>query len=164
MSYNTRLQNNNTSLEGNNTDLQSILNTINNLPAATESIDLDAEIAAQDTIISQIQEALANKTSNNGGASFDTCTVEFTNRNYFYQLTTIDNGVVTLISDSIGYNGATVYNVLCNSIAIIEPMFVEIDRITVDGSENGVWYNSEYGTITIPNKSGQTVVVNVETI
>lgn len=148
-------------LQNNNTDLQNLINKANDLP---DAINLDAEITAQDTVISQIQEALANKTSNNGGASVDTCTVEFSGDNYTYQLTTIDNGVVTLINGAPGYGSiSTVYNVLCNSIAIIEPMFTQMNSITVDGSYNGVWYNYEYGTITIPNKSGQTVVVNVET-
>ena len=61
MSYNQKLQNNNTALEGNNIDLQSILNTINELPSAGTSENLDAEITAQENIIAQIQSALEGK-------------------------------------------------------------------------------------------------------
>lgn len=64
MSYKTKLQTNNDNLEGNNVDLQSILNTINELPAAgggTE--DLDAEITEQEGLIEQIQTMLDGKAS-----------------------------------------------------------------------------------------------------
>lgn len=64
MSYKTKLQTNNENLEGNNIDLQSILNTINELPAAgggTE--DLDAEITEQEGLIEQIQTMLDGKAS-----------------------------------------------------------------------------------------------------
>lgn len=49
MSYKTKLQTNNDNLEGNNIDLQSILNTINELPAAGGGIDTsDATATAAD--------------------------------------------------------------------------------------------------------------------
>lgn len=49
MSYKTKLQTNNNNLEGNNIDLQSILNTINDLPEATPSLDTsDATATAAD--------------------------------------------------------------------------------------------------------------------
>ena len=73
MSYNTRLQNSNTSLEGNNTDLQTILNKINDLPSATQSENLDAEMSAQttalseqDTMIASIVTALEGKAAGGG--------------------------------------------------------------------------------------------------
>lgn len=76
MSYNTRLQNNNTSLEGNNTDLQTILNKINELPSATQSENLDAEMSAQttalseqDAMIASIATALEGKAVGGGGAT-----------------------------------------------------------------------------------------------
>lgn len=63
MSYNTRLQNNNTSLEGNNTDLQTILNKINELPSATQSENLDAEMSAQTTALSEQDAMIASITT-----------------------------------------------------------------------------------------------------
>lgn len=51
MSYKTKLQTNNDNLEGNNIDLQSILNTINELPAAGGGIDTsDATATAADIL------------------------------------------------------------------------------------------------------------------
>ena len=64
MSYKTKLQTNNDNLEGNNIDLQSILNTINELPAAGgRTEDLDAEITEQEGLIEQIQTMLDGKVS-----------------------------------------------------------------------------------------------------
>jgi hypothetical protein len=64
MSYKTKLQTNNDNLEGNNIDLQSILNTINELPAAGSGTeDLDAEITEQEGLIEQIQTMLEDKVS-----------------------------------------------------------------------------------------------------
>lgn len=62
MSYKTKLQTNNENLEGNNIDLQTILNTINELPAAGGSTEnLDAEITEQEGLIEQIEAALVGK-------------------------------------------------------------------------------------------------------
>lgn len=75
MSYKTKLQINNENLEGNNIDLQSILNTINELPAAgggTE--DLDAEITEQEGLIEQIEAALVGK-AGGGEISIITTTI-----------------------------------------------------------------------------------------
>jgi hypothetical protein len=78
MDYKNKLQTNNTALEGNNLDLQTILNTINSLPEAGSgaSVNLDAEITAQDAVIAQIQSALEGKTSNNLDTSDATATAE----------------------------------------------------------------------------------------
>lgn len=80
MNYKTRLQANNTEVQNNNVDLQSILNTINSLPTAT---NLDTEITeqeeisiSQDTIIDQIQAALEGKAGNNLDTSDATATAE----------------------------------------------------------------------------------------
>jgi hypothetical protein len=78
MDYKNKLQTNNTALEGNNLDLQTILNTINSLPetGSGESVNLDAEITAQDAVIAQIQSALEGKSSNNLDTSDATATAE----------------------------------------------------------------------------------------
>ena len=64
MDYKVKLQNNNNVFKDNNTDLQSILNTINELPAAGGATeDLDAEITEQEGLIEQIQTMLDGKAS-----------------------------------------------------------------------------------------------------
>lgn len=55
-----------TRLQTNNTDLQGLIDKANNLPDAGSTEDLSAELAAQDALILQIEEALAGKA---GGAS-----------------------------------------------------------------------------------------------
>lgn len=102
MSYKTKLQTNNDNLEGNNIDLQSILNTINELPAAgggTE--DLDAEITEQEGLIEQIEAALVGKAA--GGVVLPEYELSTRTINYettdteticFKYLTPNENGVV----------------------------------------------------------------------
>lgn len=137
MSYKTKLQTNNDNLEGNNIDLQSILNTINNLPAA-----------------------------GGGGAEIDTCTVEFesdTRCNVY--LTTIENSASSLSEYEIAnYVGLIQENVLCNSLALISSNIAggEITNILVDGEIANTLYRSlEYGIIIIPSKKNETVVVSI---
>lgn len=63
MDYKVKLQNNNNVFRDNNTDLQAVLETINNLPAAGASENLDAEITEQEDLIEQIQTMLEDKVS-----------------------------------------------------------------------------------------------------
>lgn len=60
MDYKVKLQNNNNVFRDNNTDLQAVLETINNLPEATVSENLDEEIATQEEKIASQDELIAN--------------------------------------------------------------------------------------------------------
>lgn len=78
MDYKVKLQNNNNVFRDNNTDLQAVLETINNLPEAGVSENLDEEIAtqeekiaSQDELIASIAAALEGKAAG-GGNSFKT--------------------------------------------------------------------------------------------
>lgn len=111
MSYKTKLQTNNDNLEGNNIDLQSILNTINELPAAgggTE--DLDAEITEQEGLIEQIEAALVGKA---GGGSI--ITPEY-----------------NMVKTTLNYN--TNYNITISYLGLNENGLLENKIETLDGT------------------------------
>ena len=76
MDYKVKLQNNNNVFRDNNTDLQAVLETINNLPEAGVSENLDEEIttqeekiASQDELIASITAALEGKAAGGGNSS-----------------------------------------------------------------------------------------------
>jgi hypothetical protein len=76
MDYKVKLQNNNNVFKDNNTDLQAVLETINNLPTAGISENLDEEIAtqeekiaSQDELIAGIAAALEGKAAGGGSSS-----------------------------------------------------------------------------------------------
>lgn len=84
-------------LENNTINLQSILNAVNNLPnAGSATEDLEAELAAQETLITNITTALQNKVTGSGaGGSVETCNVVLScpaNFNLMYHY--VDNGEI----------------------------------------------------------------------
>ena len=174
MDYKNKLQTNNTALEGNNLDLQTILNTINSLPEAGsgESVNLDAEITAQDAVIAQIQSALEGKAASGGSASIDTCTIiPFDSGNFginnvperylAYTFTTINDGVIT-IGDA-GYRD-TMSNVICGSVLHIDATMSEIDpaNLRLDGEESYSWFNEGSAIFIVPYKNGETISFTLE--
>lgn len=88
MDYKVKLQNNNNVFKGNNTDLQAVLETINNLPEAGVSENLDEEIAtqeekiaSQDELIAGIAAALEGKAAG-GGKTTKTINIEWCDYEY----------------------------------------------------------------------------------
>ena len=177
MDYKVKLQNNNNVFRDNNTDLQAVLETINNLPAAGVSENLDEEIAtqeekiaSQDELIASIEAALEGKAAG-GGAEIDTCTVTLSGGEYTMSLITIENGTVCTTSYAPGlsnYNSLTIYNVICNSMALISPTaFLRIKSAYINEEEitDYIHYNADSGDIVfeIPNEKNTILNIRVET-
>lgn len=79
MSNKTILQTNNTNLASYTDRVTALINTANSLPEAGggSTEDLEAELAAQETLIANITTALQNKASggSGGGSALETCDV-----------------------------------------------------------------------------------------
>lgn len=172
MSYKTKLQTNNNNLEGNNIDLQSILNTINNLPAAGSGTeDLDAEITEQEGLIEQIEAALVGKAAG-GGIEIETCTVEIippankNNLRYFgISLNVLeDKKIVESYAGGIDFeqgNHIIVENVVCGSFIWFEHNMTSDYNIFIDDKEIP-WYDSMINLGSIPYKNNGIVTIELQ--
>ena len=168
MDYKNKLQTNNTALEGNNLDLQTILNTINSLPEAGSgaSVNLDAEITAQDAVIAQIQSALEGKAAS-GNTSIDTCTImplNFNNssvRYLCYTFTTINNGAIA--TEDAGFENI-MNNVICGSALHVDATMSYIDpaNLRLDGEEPYSWFSEASAIFIVPYKNGETISFTLE--
>ena len=151
-------------LQNNNVDLQNLINKANDLP---DAVNLDAEITAQDTVISQIQEALANKSSNNGGTSVDTCTLKLVYSTFSVgcsiKATVIIDGIITGMSDIISIS-KSIDNVVCGSYVILTPppfnYFVD-NIIRIDGTESTI-SDTEFVSFIVPNKKDGIVEIEID--
>ena len=173
MDYKVKLQNNNNVFRDNNTDLQAVLETINNLPEASVSENLDEEIAtqeekiaSQDELIASIAAALEGKAAG-GGSGVDTCTVRFVSAgrvqfNGLCLYTTCVDGNITHQSytNNSSYTfDITLENVVCDSLVIFDwQEGISMFGIAIEGSstashiEEGYYYNMNSPCFKAPSE------------
>ena len=182
MDYKVKLQNNNNVFRGNNTDLQAVLETINNLPEAGVSENLDEEIttqeekiASQDELIAGIAAALEGKAA--GGGSVDTCTVRFVSTslvrfNGLCLYTTCVDGNITHQSytgDASYTFDITLENVICNSLIIFDwQEGMHMFGITIEGSstashiDEGEYYNMNSPCFKAPSEANAICTITFD--
>lgn len=112
----------NTELQSNNTDLQSLIDKANALP---DKVNIDTELATQDSLISQIATALEGKSAGSGGASVETCTVQISATGFplVGYVATLFDGTEYQASTAYNNNGlgvVTLENVVCGSAVMVQ--------------------------------------------
>lgn len=118
MTYNTELQ-------SNNTDLQSLIDKASALP---DKVNIDAELATQDSLISQIATALEGKSS----SGIETCTVKITvNGSEIGEViyTTVENNIPVAKSQTVG--AALTIIVLCGSSLVLNESLARVSHTLV---------------------------------
>ena len=97
MSNKTILQTNNTNLASYTDRVNALITKANNLPEAGGSVeDITSEITTQDTLLTELENILANKAAGEG--SVETCTVNI--NTWVFVLLGVIQALITLLDSS----------------------------------------------------------------
>lgn len=128
--------------------LGEIVTNINKIGSGS-TVDLDAEVTAQeniitsqDALIASIASALEGKAAGgSGGMNPQTCTVNFssTNSSISCALTTIDDSGVVSVVTLFSSSNTSVSNVLCGSSLIFNAAFVDLANYTITVNDEEVY-------------------------